>query len=61
MKKQIKKIEVLIEQLESKLDDMDCLFWDRSDNWRDSDKGQDFEDRMSIVETAILRILAIFT
>ena len=32
---------------------MENTFWDRSEKWQDSDKGQEFQEKMDAVETAI--------
>ena len=32
---------------------MDHIFWERSDSWQDSEKGDEFQEKMDAVETAI--------
>ena len=53
MKKIIKQLEKSRDLLQEKFDKMDETFWDRSDKWQESDNGQDFEDKMNAVDTAI--------
>lgn len=53
MKKELKKIDGLIELFRDKFDSMENTFWDRSEAWQDSDKGQEFQEQMDAVETAI--------
>tara|TARA_Y100000593_G_scaffold78591_1_gene146063 strand:+ start:672 stop:884 length:213 start_codon:yes stop_codon:yes gene_type:complete len=53
MKTTIKKFNSLIEHLQNKFDNMEETFWDRSDNWQESDKGQEFEDKMNCIDNAI--------
>jgi hypothetical protein len=53
MKKELKKIDSLIELFRDKFDSMENTFWDRSESWQDSDKGQEFQEKMDAVETAI--------
>lgn len=53
MKKELKKIDNLIELFRDKFDSMENTFWDRSEKWQDSDKGQEFQEKMDAVETAI--------
>ena len=53
MKRQFNTLEKLIESLQEKLDQMDETFWERSDTWQDSEKGQEFDDTMSGLEAVI--------
>ncbi len=46
MKRQFNTLEKLIESLQEKLDQMDETFWERSEKWQESEKGQKFEDKM---------------
>jgi len=52
-KKEITKIDKLIDALQDKHEKMDYTFWDRSDAWQDSEKGVEFQEKMDAVETAI--------
>jgi predicted nuclease with TOPRIM domain len=53
MKKIIKQLEKSRDLLKDKFDTMDETFWDRSDKWQESDKGQDWEDKMNAIDSAI--------
>tara|TARA_R100000773_G_scaffold44367_1_gene45263 strand:- start:18 stop:233 length:216 start_codon:yes stop_codon:yes gene_type:complete len=53
MKTELKKINKLIELFRDKFDNMENTFWDRSESWQDSDKGQEFQEKMDAIETAI--------
>ena len=53
MKKIIKQLEKSRDLLQEKFDKMDEIFWDRSDKWQESDNGQDFEDKMNAIDSAI--------
>ena len=53
MKKIIKQLEKNRDLLQNKFDAMDETFWDRSDKWQESDKGQDWEDKMNAIDNAI--------
>ncbi len=46
MKRQFNTLENLIDSLQEKLDQMDETFWERSEKWQESEKGQKFEDKM---------------
>lgn len=53
MKKIIKQLEKSRDLLKDKFDTMDETFWDRSDKWQESDNGQDWEDKMNAIDSAI--------
>jgi len=53
MKKIIKQLEKSRDLLQDKFDTMDETFWDRSDKWQESDNGQDWEDKMNAIDSAI--------
>ncbi len=52
-KKEISKIDKLIEVLQDKHEKMDHIFWDRSDTWQESERGEEFQEKMDALETAI--------
>ena len=52
-KKEISKIDKLIEVLQDKHEKMDFIFWERSDTWQESERGEEFQTKMDAVETAI--------
>ena len=52
-KKEITKIDKLIDALQDKHEKMDHTFWERSDAWQDSEKGEEFQEKMDAIETAI--------
>ncbi len=56
MKRQFNTLEKLIESLQEKLDQMDETFWERSEKWQESEKGQKFEDKMAGLENVIAAI-----
>ena len=57
MKKELKKIDGLIELFRDKFELLSTYHsmenWDRSEAWQDSDKGQEFQEQMDAVEKAI--------
>jgi len=50
MKILIKQLEKQLEKIEEKIDKREDTFWDRSDNWQESDKGVDFECQTNDLE-----------
>ena len=53
MKKILKQLEKSRDLLQNKFDAMDETFWNRSDKWQESDNGQEWEDKMNAVDSAI--------
>ena len=53
MKKILKQLEKSRDLLQDKFDAMDETFWNRSDKWQESDNGQEWEDKMNAVDSAI--------
>ena len=46
MKKILKKAQKTEEGLAAKYEEMETVYWDRPKKWRESDRGQAYEDRM---------------
>lgn len=53
MKNQIKQLQKTLDSLREKHELMDDKFWSRSDTWQDSEKGEEFQDKMSELEDCI--------
>ena len=56
MKKEIKKLEKIVEELREKLDAMEYTYDERSEKWQDSERGEEYQDKISAVDTAICDI-----
>tara|TARA_R100000388_G_C7224478_1_gene150963 strand:- start:1011 stop:1229 length:219 start_codon:yes stop_codon:yes gene_type:complete len=52
-KKEFIKFDKLIDALQDKHEKMDHIFWERSDAWQDSEKGDEFQEKMDAVQSAI--------
>jgi len=56
MKKIMKQLEKSRDLLQNKFDAMDEIFWERSDEWQQSEKGQEFDDNMNAIDAAIYEL-----
>lgn len=52
----MKQLEKSRDLLQNKFDAMEEIFWNRSDKWQESEKGQEFDDNMNGIDTAICEL-----
>jgi CMP-N-acetylneuraminic acid synthetase len=53
LEEQKKKVESVRDKLQKKYDDMGYTYENRSDEWQDSDKGIEYEERLYLLSEAI--------
>ena len=46
-------IEKRVADLKARHEKLDATFWDRSDRWQESEKGEEFQDKVNELEAVI--------